>query len=213
MDLTDDLRRFANKRREHVSFFDGPDKRSKERGIAREFLQQLERQFGISWRLPESDDLPASIPHDPPDVVVLGPDGELIGLELVEVVIQEAIEAQVRASARRSQGERWTPDDRAYMAISLECGTDAALQALDEQVRKKEVAAASYQGQVFSMYVLLVHCAEPWLDRAQLAGALGRHDWPPTTGIGEAYLLLDYHPQEGYPLFHLFERDEEQRRL
>ena len=75
-----------NKRkRQHANFFDWYDKESKHLGIAAEFCQQMERQYGIAyWIAPESELEPGS-PIDPPDVVLKDVDGALVGLEITEI--------------------------------------------------------------------------------------------------------------------------------
>ena len=188
MDIKSALSRIVQKLRQHANFWDHPEKKIKERGIVCHFIEQLECQFGVLYRLPES--IPDSLPHDPPDEAVLGVDGEWIGIEIVELVNEEAITAQIQ-------------HDPNYWKISYGFGPTEALRELDEQMRKKDVAAASV-AYAFSMYVLLVHCAEPWLDRKELAEALEAHVWPATKGIGVAYLMLDYHPDDQYPVFKLF---------
>lgn len=74
--------------REYADFFDWPDKRCKERGIAGEFVAALEREGG-----PKIISAKGSEPgNDPPDCMMVTETGERWGVEITELVSQKAIE-------------------------------------------------------------------------------------------------------------------------
>jgi hypothetical protein len=89
------------KQRKYASFYEWPDKRIKEFGIVQELVQSLETQ-GVGLRNPQIHQ------PDPPDCVCNDGAGNLVALELVELVSQEAIE-------RNEKGENvyrwWEPTD------------------------------------------------------------------------------------------------------
>jgi hypothetical protein len=89
------------KRRKYASFCEWPDKQIKEFGIVQELVQSLATQgFDLSD--------PQVHQSDPPDCVCNDGAGDLVALELVELVSQQAIE-------RNEKGENvhrwWEPAD------------------------------------------------------------------------------------------------------
>jgi hypothetical protein len=183
-----------NKRkRQHASFFDWYDKESKHLGIAAEFCERMERQYGIAYSIASESDLEPGAPVDPPDVVLKDVRGALIGLEITELVNEEAIHAQIAGRAD-------------YFEISYRFNARAATELLHEIVADKELAAVNVCSQ-YADYLLLVHCAEPWLSRDELSSAIATHRWPATRGIRTAYLMFDYMPTDPYRIVRMFVAD------
>jgi len=173
--------------RKHANFFDGLDKEVKHHGIAKEFCENLNRQHGIAYSIRTDAQLDPSLP---PDVALKDAHGRTVGVEITELVNRAAIDAQI-------QGR----DD--YFAISFEFGAHEAVAFLHEVVVRKELAAVNVCSQ-YADFLLLIHCAEPWLSRDALASAIAAHAWPVTRGIRAAYLMFDYMPMDPYRIVRIF---------
>jgi len=175
--------------RKHANFYDGPDKLAKHRTIAEDLCEHMQREFGIAYSIAALENLD---PRLPPDVVLDDSRGARVGVEITELVNSSAIDAQIEGRAD-------------YFAISYNFGPGQAVELLHAIIAKKELAAVSVCRE-YDDYLLLIHCAEPWLSRTDLASAIEAHSWPATRGIRAAYLLFDYFPREPRRVVRIFER-------
>ena len=175
--------------RKHADFYQWYDRPTMEAGIALDFRDEMARSHGIAYSFAAESEMVGK-PSDPPDVVLKDASGSLVGLEITELVNGAAIVAQ--KAGRRD-----------YEAIALSFDEHDAVASLHAMIVRKELAAINV-GPLFADYLLLFHCAEPWLPRRELASAIAAHAWPPTRGIRAAYLMFDYDGLGSRPIVQLF---------
>lgn len=105
-EITDRLKRASRLRRKHASYYDWPDKAVKEGGIVRCFLDPDNHRGQHSFtcgRLPEPG-------RDPPDAWVCSPGNRETALEVIELVVENAITAQIDGDRHSQESEeaRWS---------------------------------------------------------------------------------------------------------
>jgi hypothetical protein len=168
------------KQKGYATFFDWPNKATKEKGIVRDLLEAIEAK-GAQHSFVKL----RSNPTDPPDCVGVMESGELVGFEVTELVDLETVKMNRRG--RRVKKE-WT-------SIEL-------LTKLKEIVGKKD--SKNYYGGPYSKIILVIHTDEPLVRamdcdsilRGQIAGRCKQ--------ITDCYLLLSYNPGlKSYPYFKL----------
>lgn len=176
--VVDSFRRIANvlrrQKRRYASFFEWPDRRVKEKGVASDWLASL--AAGGDRRL--SNVRPSTA--DWPDCEVDDALGRAIAIEITEFVDREALERNIRGEAIY----------RLWEASNI-------ISFLEEIIRGKDLKCS--HGGLFHRVVLVIHADEPELRvedfRAVLAGRVFC-----ASNIDEAYLLLSYDPRhEIYP--------------
>lgn len=155
------------KSRKYAGFFHWPDKRIRELGVAVAFVATA-RNSGVADLLS-----PTPSTEDPPDVVARTQNGNLVAIELVELV-DERLAAQGRKPSRLFR--MWTEPD-----------LQAALERL---VREKD--SKTFHGGPYSKILLVIHCDEPTADEAKCERALVHLSVDGLQQIDEAYLLLSY---------------------
>src|SRR5690606_35040917 len=132
--------------RKHASFFDWPDKRLKELGIVEELIEAVGAQ-GYVLADPHTHE------PDPPDCVCSDAAGNLVALEVVELVSQDAVE-------RNARGENvyrwWEPDD-----IRL---------AIESLLRRKD--EKTFHGGPYADIAVVIHTDEPVLMADEVREAL-----------------------------------------
>jgi hypothetical protein len=187
--IIDAIERNNARPRKHADFYQWDDRTTMETGIAADFCEELAHSHGVVYALAPHSEIVGK-PSDPPDVVLKDASGSLVGLEITELVNPAAITAQVAGR----------PD---YEAVALDLDEHDAVDLLHAMVVRKELAAVNV-GPLFADYLLLFHCAEPWLPRRELASAITAYAWPPTRGIRAAYLMFDYEGLGRRPIVKLF---------
>jgi hypothetical protein len=121
---------------------------------------------------------------DPPDVLLTTKDGSHVGIEVTELVSEEAIKRYLRAQrmgmAIPYDWAEWTPDSIAI--------------ALSQRVIKKDSKLKKANGQ-FSQLLLAIITDEPIIDEAIANKAIML--WPPllVEHLDRAFLILSYQPQ------------------
>lgn len=163
-------------RRGYADFFDWPDKSMKEWGVAQNFLEELERNWGLM--IVSGRQHPGGKNHAP-DWQVTTAMGEVWGVELTELVRQKAIEGTKRGKLIFAV---WPDDELAAKFQALVAGKDRP-----EKVR----------GGPYDRYVLLVHVDEDMLPAERLAVALDGCHFE-TSLIDDIYVLVSYDPKEGH---------------
>jgi hypothetical protein len=126
--------------------------------------------------------------NDPPDCELELESGELIGIEITELVNQKTVERHASAQKRGlppdpSDVASWTP-------ASLIGGISARLRAKDVPIDKRK-------GGPFARYVVLISTDEPMI-QLDMAWEILRCTPFRTVAIDEAYLLILYHPTDGF---------------
>jgi len=101
-ELLQAIEKLRKLKRQHASFYDLPEKQTKESGIVDEFLDPNNHK-GIH------DYVNFSIPgNDPPDAIIYKEDNEEAQLEITELVNQHAIESQINNnSTYLSETQKW----------------------------------------------------------------------------------------------------------
>jgi len=165
------------KARKYASFFEWHDKPTKEFGIVEELLQSLSVD-GFTLRDPRIYE------QDPPDCVCVDGTEQLVAVEVVELISQEAIE-------RNEKGEEvyfwWKPSD-----ICIEVG---------KLLARKD--AKSFNGGPYAEVAVLIHTDEPALTADAAREALEGVDFGPFNQLTRAFLMFSYMPGKGYEVLPL----------
>jgi len=165
------------KLRRYASFYEWHDKQQKELGIVQELLASLASQ-GIELFDPQIHQ------PDPPDCICNDRNGNLVALELVELVSQEAVE-------RNEKGEAvyrwWEPVDIRSEIASL--------------LAKKD--AKAFNGGPYSEVAVVIHTDEPALVADDARAALSGLEFGPFRRISRGFLMLSYMPGRGHEVIQL----------
>lgn len=172
-----------NNTRPHAGHFSWETNREfAEWGVLSEFCEALDRH-GVR--------LFASTRHrgqnnDPPDCEATGFHGELLGIEITELVDPDSA-----AAARAEKPYDWK-DWRADLVPTL------------QSIIEKKDTPTQLKGGPYAGYILIIHTDEPWLEIDRIQTSLRGHVFAPTCLITQAYLLISYDPfRKEYPLFDL----------
>jgi hypothetical protein len=165
----------SGKQRGYADFFDWPDKSVKEWGIAQNFLEELERDSGP--KIVSGKQHPAGQNHAP-DWQVTTDIGEIWGVEITELVSQEAIEATKRGELVFAG---WPDDD--------------LVTKLEALIARKD-CPEKVKGGPYDRYILLVHVDEDMLSAERLKAVFGSGSFQ-TRVIDDIYVLVSYHPGGG----------------
>jgi len=177
------------KQRPYAAHWEWPNKPSKEAGVMHDFL--------VSWE-------GAGFPHyvsvnalktDPPDFVAQTSSGIRVGIELTELVSEEAIRTNV--SARRSGGE-----ERYYRDWQPEAVLTAIQRSLDDKDAKQ------YLGGPYTEIHVVIHVDEPVIRAAEYRQRLQEAVFGRPSALTRAFVLFSYDPdEEGCPLVELHFND------
>lgn len=144
-DILEEVKRYAVMKRKHASFFNWHDKRIKESGIVGDFLEPKNHNGihdYISFNIPEAD---------PPDALVYRGDGSEVPLEIMELVNESAIDAQIHDKPTYSaECEKW--DDIRYFESEL----NDRIQTKNDKCLKLFNQGKEVQ--------LLLHSDEAWVE-------------------------------------------------
>jgi len=171
------------KRRSYADHFDWYEKSLKEWDIAQTFKEELERDCGplIASEL----QLPGGYEHLSPDYQLTTHSGEVWGVEVTELVSEEAIEQTKRG---KNVVALW-PDD-------------VLVKKFRGIVAKKD-SPKSISGGPYNRYVLLVHVDEFNLSAERFSAVLDEITFE-TKLIDNIYVLVSYDPYiERNPLLNL----------
>jgi hypothetical protein len=167
------------KQRGYADFFDWPDKTVKEWGIVQSFCEEIERDKGP--KIVSGKQHPGGSNHAP-DFQVTTDSGEIWGVEITELVSQEAIEA---TKHNKLFYPEWTDVD--------------LISAFENLVSKKD-KPKKVKGGPYNRYSLLVHVDEDMLLAERLRNVFCSRVFQ-TRLIDDIYVLVSYDPrQERCPL-------------
>lgn len=162
--------------RKHANFFDSHDKNAKELVIAQDFLQKLGETTGEFYAEPEKAE-------DPPDFRVKTSADECIGIEITELVDEEAINFDISGN---------TSD---YHEKIMSWDKDKTITRLTEIIREKDQKCSKKQN-LYKSIILLIHTDEPELPPDRLKQYINGHNWD-KKGFDKVYILIAYDPKDG----------------
>ena len=164
----------------YASFWDWPEKPTKERGIVCDLLEAIEAdggQHGIVEVRPYKS--------DPPDCIGLTNDGQLVAFEVTELVDRETI-------ARNKHGQ----------CVWQEWSSSELTATIRQIVKKKD--SKHFHGGPYSKMFLVIHTDEPLLRHADCEVILRGQNFGPCKQITDVYLLFSFVPgRESYPFLRL----------
>src|SRR6267142_1056309 len=167
-DIERELRHNMKKVRPHASFFDGPNKGTKELGIVQDLLKTVGQplEFRAVRRGP-----------DPPDAVGERETEGLAAIEVTELVDQKVAAHNVQAMR---QGRAGDVVQRVWDEASL-------VAAVEERLRVKD--GVNLKGGPYGEYVVALHTDEATLTHAEAETWLRGHEFTGMRQITDAYLL------------------------
>jgi len=164
----------SGRMRKYAAFFDCQNKGIKERGIVNQLFSSMWEAGGCPFSNV------AIAEHDPPDCTATDGNGNTVGIEVSEMVDEEAVR-------RNQQGEQ---------VIRL-WGADSVIDHLQRILDNKDSKA--YQGGPYARLILVVHSDEPEMMPGCYATAIKQHKFNWTAQIDAAYLLFSYDPSPNRP--------------
>lgn len=173
MNTNDILREYLKRQRKYANFFDWHKKDEKELGIIETLFESM-KLHGINT----FQNLRIS-QKDPPDCIAEDQSGNLIGIEVCELVDEEV----VRLNAQGKNVYRdWTIDE---IVKQLE-------MIIDEKDYKL------FHGGPYKKLILIIHTDEFVINFQTLQPILETYQFKKTNQITEAYLLFSYDPEIGH---------------
>lgn len=115
--------------------------------------------------------------NDPPDCEGVGPNGELVALEVTELVDPDAIIA-----AKAGRVFNWAEWPR-----------EKLVEEIQERLRSKD--SKTLLGGPYAVYVVIMYTDEPLLDSERVRQELAETRFQATAKIDRAYLILSYDPK------------------
>ncbi|MGE5624054.1 MAG: hypothetical protein ACM3ZT_00745 [Bacillota bacterium] len=165
--------------RKYASFFEWPDKQTKELGIVESLHEALDENE-VGW-FGNLDIGPGS--YKAPDCVAHTQSKKLIAIEVTELVSKEAIEINQNAKSEYK---------RVYKNWKVPEVADELRSRLLEKDKKR------YYGGPYSDVVIVIHTDELTIDYETYKVALNEVSFGPFENITKAYLLFSYAPRVGY---------------
>lgn len=165
--------------KKYASFFEWCDRGRKELSVVEELVIALNSSSGLTLREPR-EFLP-----DPPDCVCLNQAGELVAIEVAEIVCEEA----ARLNAQGTNVYRyWRTGELASHVSRVLKGKDAK----------------SFNGGPYASIITCLFTDEPALTVEQAKTELATQQFGPFNQITNAYLLFSYQPiTQSYPVIAL----------
>jgi hypothetical protein len=161
-------------------------KQVKEGGVMADFLVANESQ-----RLADYADVQA-VDDDPPDFRATSHDGKMIGIELTELVSDEAIRANVKArdQVNATLPSEVSPQDRAMALLQASKYKDwtrsEVITAVEERLRSKD--GKNYEG--YSEVHVIVHTDEPTVPADEYVPWLENHEFPEMKQVTRGFVLF-----------------------
>jgi hypothetical protein len=169
----------AARSRKYAPFFEWPDKEQKELGVAEELVSGLNASAGLGLR-----NLRVQRP-DPPDCVCNDPSGNLVAIEVAEIVCEEATRLNAQG---KSVYRMWRPGD---LAAKI-------------NIRLSEKDGKTFHGGPFASIAVCLFTDEPALTVDLATQELSSVIFGPYKQVTAAYLLFSYDPgSKRYPVFPL----------
>ena len=175
MSLLQELKDIIKKQRKYASWFEWPDKQIKEKGIIGKLFASMEQSGGCPYY-----NLRCS-KKDPPDCIAEDEGGNLVGIEVTELVYEPAVRLNEKG-------------EKVYALWNKEEVLSGLRQKLLEKDKK------SFHGGPFAKLILVIHTAEPEIISEDYFTSLKDHVFPQTSQITESYFLYPYNPNiKRYP--------------
>ena len=166
----------------YAPFFDWPDKNLKELQILKSFIESMERKEMSGWRNPHNSE------EDPPDCLAEDEKGNLIAVEITELVDE-------KARLLNEGGKNRAPKE-VYRLWETE-GIVQKIKSILQNKDKKCVHIKKKMGNVKKV-VLLIHTDEFELNKERLEMVLKGTVFNGLRNIDEAFLILSYDPSIEY---------------
>lgn len=178
--VLDNIRKSQDLPRKHADFFNWHNKETKERSICYKFTQYL---FDVNGEIFDS----VSLGSDPPDCIAKTKNTE-VGIEVVELVDQKAIEDQIRFKKHWVHQEAWTTK-------KLMGKLNLLIQSKNSPKNKAELLGK------YERYIVLIHTDEPELMVQEFDALFRDNQIESTDLVTESYVLFSYDPKKrNYPV-------------
>ncbi len=178
--VLDTIKKSQDLPRKHADFFNWGNKETKERSICYKFTQYLFDTNGEVFDL-------VSLGGDPPDCIAKTKNTE-VGIEVVELVDQKAIEDRIRLKKHWVHQQAWTTE-------KLMENLNKLIQGKDSPKKKVELLRK------YERYIALIHTDEPELTAQDFDALFSSNHIKSTDLVTEAYILFSYDPQtRNYPI-------------
>lgn len=166
--------------RNHASYFNWKDKEVKELNISSYLANHMIGKGIVVTGI--------TLGEDPPDVVFETENGK-IGVELVELVDNQAIQDQINKRTEYLERPEWT--------------RERFVSEVNHLLNKKDNPSKSMPGK-YKEYVCLIHSDEPDLIGQSRDCIISKCGIIKTNLISQAYLVTSYDPQKDeYPIYQL----------
>ncbi len=175
MSIKEKITKYLSIRRKYASFYDwyNREKKIKEIGITRIFMLEMEkRRESIFHNLSEPN-------QDPPDVLAESFTGNLIGIEVCELVDEETIRKFQKGN---KVAKNWSEEE--------------VIKKIQNIINCKE--SKVFFGGPYEKKILLIHTDEPFLDFEIFGSTISEHHFVKTYVYDEIFLLFSYSPKLGY---------------
>ena len=177
------------RQRKHASFFEWPQKDTKELGILKCLIESLKKAGCSSY----SD--PQSTLKDPPDCVARDNSGKLVGIEISEFVDLKTVRDAQHNKAYPKYWDKQEVIDRTQSIIL-------------KKDRKK------IHGGPYSRIILVIFTDETFLDPDDVIPYLKQHEFEKTNQVDDIYFLFSYDPRYNtYPYVKLNKPDNKRLKM
>ena len=171
------------RQRKHASFFEWPQKDTKELGVLECLIESLEKAGCSSYSEPHSS------VKDSPDCIARDNSGNLVGIEISELVDLKTVRD---AQHNNDYPKYWVKQEV----------IDRTQSIILQKDRKK------FHGGPYSRIILVIFTDETFLDPDDVIPYLKQHEFEKTNQIYEIYLLFSYDPRYNtYPCVKLKKSD------
>jgi len=164
----------SGKMRKYASFFDWPDKSIKERGVVNNLFSSMRKAGCCQYSNV------AIAEHDPPDCIATDEEGNTVGIEVSELVDEEAVR-------RNQQGKD----------VYRLWDADSVIDHIQQILLNKD--GKPYQGGPYAKLILVIHTDEPEITPECYIPIIQQHTFAGMRQIDEAYLLFSYIPAPAMP--------------
>ena len=158
------------RQRKHASYFEWPQKDTKELGVVKSLIESLEKAGCYPYFKPNSTK------KDPPDCIAQDNTGNVVGIEVTELVDLKTVRDAQQNKAYPKYWDRQEVLDRVQWIIS-------------------EKDQKNFYGGPYSKIILVIFTDEPFIDPDEVIPYLQQHEFAETNQIGEIYLLFSYDPR------------------
>jgi hypothetical protein len=168
--VLEEIRNWLSRRRRYAPYFLAPTHVRTERRVVQDFLDSM-----AAVGLVEFKDLRPST-QDPPDCLLTDLQDGLVGVEVTELVSEDAVRANQHG---RSAYFDWEPAD--------------IRRRVGERIREKDLKA--FYGGPYSRRMVVVHSAEPVLTSDLVEDALRDFTMTDVRQFTDGFVLLNYEAQ------------------